>query len=350
MAALSHVEVWRGSTVESIHRVSVAVVDAGGRLRAGSGAPEQVTVARSAVKPIQALPLVTDGVADRYGFGDRELALCSASHSGEAWHVEGVRRMLDRIGVDEAALACGPHAPFHPPAAAALTRAGEAPGRVHNNCSGKHAGMLAIACFHGWPIAGYHRAEHPVQQRMLEEVARWTDVPADDIATGVDGCGVVTFGVPLDRLAGAFARLGAAAWKGGNGATRIVDAMRRCPEYVGGTDRLCTDLMRAVDGRVIAKTGAEGVYCAAVPGAGLGIALKVEDGARRASEPALIGVLRMLGLLMDEEVERLSRYAEPEIRNTRGESVGRVRAMIELEAADAGSAGTKRAAEERDVR
>jgi len=335
---VSHVEVRRGPLVESVHLVNVAVVDAGGRLRAGSGRTTQVTFARSAVKPIQAMPVVADGVADHFGFGDRELALCCASHSGEPRHVEGVRWMLERIGVEESALACGPHAPFHEPTAASLARAGERPGRIHNNCSGKHTGMLALARFHGWDVTRYTRADHPVQRRMLDEVARWAGLRVEDVVTGIDGCGVVTFGLPLDRLAYAFALLASAARNGDPGVSAIFGAMTRRPEYVGGTDRLCTVLMRAVDGRIITKTGAEGVYCAAVPGAELGIAIKVEDGGRRASGPALIGVLRSLGLLGDEEMARLTSHAEPTIVNTRGETVGSVQASIELEAIpDAGA-------------
>jgi L-asparaginase II len=328
---MSRVEVWRGPLVESTHRVHVAVAGADGRLRAGSGDTARITLARSAIKAIQALPLVEDGAAARYGFGDREIALCCASHSGEPRHVEGVRDMLSRIGVEENALACGPHSPFHGPSAEALAESGRQPGRIHNNCSGKHAGMLALACFHGWPVAGYNRADHPVQQRVLEELSRWAEVAADDIATAVDGCGVVTFGLSLAGLAGAFARLSAAARKGNSPAATVLGAMKAFPEYVAGTDRLCTDLMRTVDGRIIAKTGAEGVYCAAVPGAELGIAVKVEDGAKRASEPAIIAVLRALGLLSDQEFVRLAAYAEPDIRNTRGERVGGIRASIELE-------------------
>jgi L-asparaginase II len=335
--AVSRVDVWRGPIVESTHRVHVAVVGADGGLRAGSGDTARVTFARSAIKAFQTLPLIEDGAAARYGLGDREIALCCASHSGEPHHVDGVRAMLARIGLEETALECGPHPPFHGPSAKALADGGERPGRIHNNCSGKHAGMLALACFHGWPVVGYNRADHPVQQRMLEEVARWTDVPEDEIPTGVDGCGVVTFGLSLESMAGAFARLSAAARKGGTPAAAVLGAIKACPECVAGTDRLCTDLLRAVDGRIVAKTGAEGVYCAAVPGAELGIALKVEDGGRRASEPSLIAVLRSLGLLSDREVDRLSGYAEPEIRNTRGEVVGGVRAVVELAPRTAGS-------------
>ncbi len=328
---MSRVEVWRGATIESVHQVSIAVVDAQGRLRASTGNPELVAFARSAVKPIQALPLVRDGVTTHFGFDARELAVCCASHSGEERHVECVRGLLRRIGVEESALACGAHPPHYAPAARALQQAGQPFGRVHNNCSGKHTGMLALACRHGWPIAGYQRPEHPVQRRILEEICEWTELTPDEIATGVDGCGVVTFALPLSRLAGAFGRLAGAARRGETAASAVVGAMMSFPQYVAGTGRLCTLLMRAADGRVMAKAGAEGVYCVAVPGAELGIALKVEDGAARAAEPAILAVLRALSLLSDDEMAELAAFAEPSIGNTRGETVGRIRAAIQLE-------------------
>lgn len=327
----SLVEVWRGAVVESRHRVHVAVVDAQGNLRASTGVPSLVCFARSAVKPIQAMPLVEDGVADRYAFTEQELALCCASHNGEARHVESARAMLRKIAADEDALACGAHPPMGKSAADALADSGALPGRIHNNCSGKHAGMLALARYYGWPLVGYQYAEHPVQQRMLTEVVRWSGIHADDVVLAVDGCAVITFGLPLERLAAAFASLAAAARHNEAGPARIVQAMTRNPEYVAGKDRLCTDLMRAAAGRIFVKVGAEGVYCAGVPGAELGIAVKIEDGATRASEPALIAVLRALALLSDEEVGRLDRYAEPDILNTRGDRVGSIRANLRLE-------------------
>jgi L-asparaginase II len=325
------IEVVRGDIVESVHRVSVAVVDAAGRLRASAGSPEQVTFARSAVKPIQALPLVTDGILDSFGFGDRELALCCASHSGEPWHVDTVLGMLKRIGVGEGALACGAHPPFHEASARALRENGIEPGRVHNNCSGKHAGMLALASGHGWPVAGYEQAGHPVQRRMLAEMSAWSGVPPDAIAIAVDGCGVSTFAMSVEAMARAFGALAGAARRGEAGPERVLRAMGRYPEYVAGTGRLCTELSRAVHGRILAKVGAEGVYCAAVPGAELGIALKVEDGAWRAAEPALLAVLRSLALITDDEMAELAVFAEPAILNTRGERVGRLRAAIRLQ-------------------
>src|SRR5262245_10275271 len=288
------VEVWRGALVESRHRVSVAVCDPSGLLRARCGDTDLVMYARSSIKPLQALPLVEDGAADRFDLTSAELALCCASHSGEPRHVGAAESILRKIGASEEALACGPHAPFHEPSAGALRAAGREPSRLHNNCSGKHAGMLALARHHGWPLAGYQLFEHPVQQRMLNEVARWTDVAPDEILTAVDGCGVATFGAKLRDFALGFARFAAAARRGESGPARIAAAMTRNPEYVGGSGRFCTALIRVTAGRLFVKVGAEGVFLAGAPGAELGVALKVEDGAQRAAEPALIAVLRAL--------------------------------------------------------
>lgn len=326
------IDVRRGDTVESQHRVHIAVVDGAGRLRAHAGDIGYITFARSAIKPLQAVPLIEDGVADRFGFTEAELALCCASHSGEPRHVAAVDAMMRKVGVVEESLACGPHEPLGRQAAQELARQRQEPTRVHNNCSGKHTGMLALARMHGWPLTGYHEAGHPVQDRMQQELARWAEVDAQTMDTAVDGCGVVTFALPVDRLAGAFARFAAAARRGDAAPARIVQAMVRNPEYVAGTDRLCTELMRVARGRIFAKVGAEGVYCAGVPGAELGVALKVEDGAVRAAEPALIAVLKALAVLSEDEVAELARFAEADISNTRGEKVGALRARVRLEA------------------
>ena len=326
------VEVLRGGVVESRHRVSVAVADAEGRLRATAGTPALLVFARSVAKPFQAIPLIESGAADALSLTPGELALCCGSHGGEPRHVEVVLAMLARLGLEESSLACGAHAPMHAASAQALRQAGREPGRVHNNCSGKHAGMLALARHQGWPLAGYEQPEHPVQQRMLEEVARWTGLSADSIPTAVDGCGVETYAVPLERLAHAYARLAGEARRRDGAARRVVRAMVQHPEAVGGTDRLCTELMRVTGGRILVKVGAEGVYCAGIPGAELGVAVKVEDGATRASEPALVAALRALQVLEEDEVAALGRWAEPDLTNTRGDRVGTIRAAIRLEA------------------
>jgi L-asparaginase II len=330
----SVVEVLRGPIVESRHPLHIAVMDAEGRLRAFAGDPEILTFFRSSAKPFQALPLVTDGAMDRFGLTLEELALCCGSHSGERRHVEGVLSIFRKIGLSDAALACGAHPPLHAESRRALREAGLEPGRVHNNCSGKHAGMMALARARGWEPGGYEKAEHPVQRRLMSETARWAGIPVEALALGIDGCGVVSFGLPLGAMALAYARLAAAARVGDRDATYIVGAMTAYPEMVAGEGRLCTDLMRRTSGRLFAKIGAEGVYCVGVPGAELGIALKVEDGASRAVGPGILGALGELDLISDEDLGALERHAYPEVRNTLGEVVGQIRANLALDVAD----------------
>lgn len=323
------VEVLRGEVVESRHRAHVAVSDASGRMRGWAGDPELVTFYRSAAKPFQALPLVEEGVADGLGMPPEEVALCCASHEGEAPHVSGARSILRRVGRDEAALRCGPHPPFSGEAARALAAAGEAPGAIHNNCSGKHAGMVAFAVAQGWDPAEYHRPDHPVQRRMKAEVSRWSEVPEAGIGMGVDGCGIPCFAVPLTSMAASFARFAAAAARG-EGAADIVEAMTAHPFMVAGTGRACTRVMERTGPRAFVKLGAEGVYGGGVPAQGLGLAIKVEDGSRRAVESVLVAVLEQLGVLDADDVGALASFHAPTVTNTRGEAVGSIRTRVTL--------------------
>jgi L-asparaginase II len=323
------IEVVRGGIVESRHRVHVAVVDERGALVASCGEPGLEVFYRSAAKPFQALPLVEDGVADRFGFSEEELALCCASHEGEPAHLAGARSILARCGLDESFLRCGPHVPFSEREADALVRSGEEARPLHNNCSGKHAGMLALAVAKGWDPEGYHEMGHPVQRRMLAEVSRWAGVPEAEVGTAVDGCGVACFSVPLSAMAASFARFGAAAHRG-EAPARIVAAMVRHPFMVGGTGRACTEVMMRTGPTAFVKLGAEGVYGGGLPQRGLGFAIKVSDGSRRAVEVALVRVLFALGVLGEGDLEGLARFARPRVRNTRGEEVGEIRATFGL--------------------
>lgn len=324
------VEVCRGGLVESSHRVHVAVVRAGEGLVASAGNPAHQSFVRSAIKMFQVLPFVEAGGVAALGVTGEELALCTASHGGEPFHVTAARSLLARARVTEAALACGPHLPMHEPTAHAMIAAGERPGRIHNNCSGKHAGMLACSVLQQWVTNGYHKPSHPMQQRVRATLERWMRVTADEVETGVDGCGLPTFALALDAVAEGCAQFAAAAAAGEAAPAAIVRAMVTHPAYVAGTDRLDTDLMRATGGRLFAKVGAEGFYCAGVPSMKLGVALKVEDGAKRAAEPALLAVLHHLGATTPEEQARLHDHAEPVIRNTRDEDVGRVVVRLAL--------------------
>lgn len=316
------VEVTRGPVVESRHRVHVAVVDAEGQLRAHAGDPERITFFRSAAKPLQAVPLVEDGAYDRYGLTLEELALCCGSHSGSAAHTKVAERILEKAAVTADALACGAHPPMDADAARELEEAGLAPGRLHNNCSGKHAAMLARANVGGWPAEGYERDDHPVQRGALTEVARWTGVPEDGIIRAVDGCGVVVFGLPLDAMARAYARLASAVARGEEIPTRITRAIATRPFLFGGTERFDSLLVEETGGRVISKIGAEGVHSVVAFEQRVGFAVKVEDGATRAQYPAVLHLLQLLGALPERLSPRLAEYARPRIRNTRGEMVG----------------------------
>lgn len=333
------VEATRGNLPESIHRVAAAVVDSDGRLVASSGNPDLTTWWRSAAKPFQALPLVQDGGADRYQVTDAELALACASHSSEPRHLEVVSGFMARIGITDQDLACGPHTPLSPAVAAAAARGAVTLTPRWSNCSGKHTAMVALAKHHGWPSPGYQDAGHPVQERVLAEVARWTGEAPDQIAQAPDGCTAVCFGLSLRAMALSYARLVSSREPP---AQRIVSAMMKHPFLVAGTGRLCTDLMAAWNGKVIAKIGAEGIYSAALLGPGIGIALKVEDGDMRASGVALLEILiQVLGHAGQpaDGLTRLSggvlaRHVRPPIQNSRGTVTGELRAAGDLRFSD----------------
>ncbi len=317
------VTVRRGPVLESAHRVHAVVADAAGTIVGSWGNAESLTVLRSAAKPFQTLPLVADGAADHFGLSGEEIALCCGSHNSEEKHLEVARSLLAKAGAAESRLVCGPHPPLRRERERELAAAGTPLTPIMSNCSGKHAGMLALAAFHGWPLNGYQYPAHPVQERMRQELARWARCDSHTIPTAVDGCGVPTFALPLRDLAAAMARLVVAAGQGGAPGC-VVRAMVRHPFMVAGTGRLCTRLIEASEGRIIAKVGAEGVYAAAGREHGLGVALKVEDGARRAAPPALLGVLERAGILSGGSCPALARYGRPPVANTLGEVVGRM--------------------------
>lgn len=338
------VEVLRGALVESRHRVHAAVVDARGRLVACAGDPGRVAWWRSCAKPFQVMRFVREGGLERFGWDDRMLALACASHGGEPEHLALADRMLASCGCGEGDLACGPHEPLTARGLAHWRASGGPLTRLHNNCSGKHAAMLARAVAHQWPTAGYDAPTHPVQREALAEVAHWSGLEADGIPVAVDGCGVSVFALPLPAMALAYARLGVAARDGTDpAAARIVGAMTRHPFLVGGTERFDSVLMEAAGGRVVAKVGAEGVHSVAVPGLGLGFAVKVEDGAARAQGPAVLALLRWLGALPEPAADALRSLERPPVLDTRGGVVGEVVVAISTgERVGTLSAGTDR--------
>ena len=335
------VQVTRGAITESRHRGHVVAVDGDGKIVAQLGAPETVTYLRSSAKPHQALPLIVSGAADHFGFTEKEIALACASHSGEPIHTETVASILGKIGLGPDALKCGTHEPFSAEVTRQLRERGEQPTVLQNNCSGKHAGMLALARYLGAPTETYDQPNNPVQLAILRTVSQFSELSIEQIAIGIDGCGVPVFGISVRAMALMYARLVAPPLKFDDATRdaclRIVSAMTTYPEIIGGTtDRLDTELMRAAKGRLISKLGAEGVYtvgvlpCAEWP-LGLGLALKIEDGEdHRARPTVVIESLRQLGVLKEESLEAVARYSFFTVRNRRGDLVGDVRASFAL--------------------
>ncbi len=326
MAASTRVEIFRGETVESVHEIRLAVVEKG-VLRFACGDPDERVFLRSAAKPFQAAAVVASGALDRFGATEEELALVAASHAGEDVHTRGVERLLGRLGLDETSLRCGVHPPFD---AATATRLGGAVSALHHNCSGKHAGMLALALALGAPPASYLDPAGPVQRAILEAVACLAGMAPADVVVAIDGCSAPTFSLPLRAAARAFSLLASPEqasedWQ--SPLRRVADAITRHPRLVGGSGRFDTRLTSAAEGRLVAKSGAEGVQGIADRERGLGLVLKVADGAQRAVAPATLEVLRQLGW----SAPSLESEHRPDLTNQAGRVVGRIEASLALE-------------------
>jgi L-asparaginase II len=326
------VEVTRGERVESRHRGAVAVCGADGRLVVSAGDVESAVFPRSAIKVFQAIPLVETGAADAFGFANRELSLACASHSGEPGHVALAADMLSRAGLGEAHLECGCHWPLEQKVALALARSGGTPNQLHNNCSGKHSGFLCTAIHQGEPVQGYVAAGHPVQARGRAVIEDLTGTRLSDDLAGTDGCSIPTYAAPLKGFAAGFAKLAAGQGVGAARAAagqRLMQACMAEPWHMAGTGRACVALMEAAPGRVFAKTGAEGVFCGAVPELGLGFALKVDDGAGRASEVLVAATLSRIFRGHDGALaEGYAALAQRPLVNWEKVEVGTVRAVL----------------------
>ena len=318
------IEVLRGDRVESAHRGAGAVVDADGRIAFAFGDVDRPIYPRSAVKALQALPLIESGAADRLGLTEAEIALACASHAGEDAHVATASAMLAKAGRDAGALRCGAHWPGSETAARALARRGATPSALHNNCSGKHAGFVCLACAQGIDPAGYVSPDHAVQRAVTAALADMTGVALGPETRAIDGCSIPTYAIPLRALAHGLARF--ATGQGlplerARAAARIRAAVAANPAMVGGEGRFDTEVMAVFGARVFAKTGAEGVWCAALPELGLGLAVKADDGAGRASQAMIAVLLSRFGGLGDA----LDRFAAPELLNWNGIAVGALR-------------------------
>ncbi len=313
-------EVTRGPLVESRHRGAFAVSDSAGKIMAGAGDFGVAFLPRSAIKAFQCLPLIESGGATHFGFVDEEIALCCASHGGEPEHLRVARSILAKADISEACFECGAHMPSAREATYELVRRGERPLPIHNNCSGKHAGMLALAKHLGAPLENYVAPDHPVQRAVAATLSRYCGVDVSSAPYGIDGCSVPTWALPMDRLAQAFARLTEPEDKGGQW---IVRAARNHPFLISGAGRFDTRIMEAVP-RLFIKVGAEGVFCGAVAHAGIGFALKCDDGAGRGAEVAVSMMLADLDVWTAAEKNTLHNFATEHLRNWRRIHVGDV--------------------------
>lgn len=326
------VTVSRGPIVESRHLVSAVICDSKGKELDSWGNTDSPVYLRSAIKPLQALPLVESGAADAFDVSNRELSLACASHTGEIFHVDAVSAWLKRIGLDISDLECGSHWPSYDVAARALAVSGQEPTAAHNNCSGKHTGFLTTAVHLKEETKGYIRLDHPVQRRIVSILEDFTDLDLSTAPVGTDGCSIPTIGIPLQRAALAFARFADPAAlppARAQACQRIQQAIAEYPEMIAGTDRLCTALNKAAKGKVIAKVGAEAVYLAALPEQGIGIAIKAHDGTTRGAEVALGALLDRLGVMTQEMHETLDPYVRPVLRNRNSIEVGHLQAVFD---------------------
>ncbi len=313
------VNTWRGEIIENRHRGAVAVCDPKGRLVHSWGDVDALVYPRSSIKALQALPLLESGAADHFKLSKTELALACSSHGGEPRHTTVVHDWLARLQLDEDALECGPHAPSNDIAAAALILKHIDPGRIHNNCSGKHTGLLTTARFLEEETRGYIQRDHPAQQRWIDTLGEMSDLDLHRLPWSRDGCGIPVIAMPLKSIATAFARIAAPNDLDASRAyaiDRITSAIAENPFMVAGSGRLCTEVMALTGRRVIVKTGADGVYTAALKEKNLGVALKIDDGTGGAAQVAILSVLTKLGALHMDELESLASRIRMPVTNT----------------------------------
>ena len=327
------VEITRGERVESSHAVDAVITDASGNVVSAWGEFERPIFPRSAIKGLQALPLIESGAADAFGFEPHHLSLACSSHHAESMHVKAAGEMLKRAGIGASCLECGAQPPFELEDVRELARNGVDAGQIHNTCSGKHSGFLAFATHQQMPTSGYVKLDHPVQQEIAGVLESITGVPHAGDNHAIDGCSIPTYAIPLQNLSTAFAKFGVgedAAPQRSKAMLRLRDACLAHPEMVSGTTGACTILMQALGNRAFVKYGAEGVYTASLPEHGYGIALKVRDGAPRAAEVAIANIVGSLLELDADESNRLKVLTKPVVKNRAGIIVGEARVSTTL--------------------
>lgn len=321
-------QVTRGDIVESFHRGAFAVVGKNSEVISSQGDIDCSVFPRSAIKALQSLPLISSGAADAFGLGDDHIAISCSSHGGEPGHIQAVRSLLTKAGIDEEALLCGGHWPLFLSAGREMAKNNQTPHNIHNNCSGKHAGMLATAKHLGEPLEDYVNREHPVQKRVEAIISEFCESDLVSVPCGTDGCSVPTWAIPLKAMALGFSKFSKTSEENNLWASScrsIIRAAKNSPFLVAGSERFCTRIMTEIP-RLFAKTGAEGVYCGCVPHAGIGIAVKCDDGGKRAAEVIFAKALSSLDIWSKEEVKILEGFSNSELRNSNDILVGHLAA------------------------
>lgn len=326
------VNTYRGSLVECSHNVHIAVVDSNNKLLKYYSNPEKIIYARSSVKPIQVIQVLESGACEKYNISDKEIALMCSSHSSEDYHVEGINSILKKSNLSEDNLKCGTKAPFNLDVYKNLIRSGKDITKKHHSCSGKHCGMLISAKANKENLDDYLELKHPVQQRILKSMSKVCGCDKKDILIGIDGCGAPTHALKLKNLAYGFAQMANPTniYEKSEYINRITKAMISYPEMVGGSDRFCTELMKACKGRIFGKMGSEGVYLVGDKKNGIGIAVKTEDGSDISTNCAVVETLDQLDLISKEEKEKLSKFHNPKLKNARGEIIGETKSEFKL--------------------
>jgi len=327
------VELYRGDVIESRHRGWIAVCDNNGTIKRQLGKPLPSAYVRSSLKPFQILPLLINKIDEKFNFTEQELAIIMSSHSGQAKHIELVLSILEKTGFTKDNLKCGAHSPIHRASSATIYKKGEKPCNLHCNCSGKHAGMLAVCKFYGWEIEGYLSPDHPVQKLIGKSIAYMTDMPEDGLKAGIDGCGVPVYPIPLNNLAMGYARLVASEnlkKEYQEAVRKVVEIMIKYPDLIAGDERFDTDLMQEMKGKLICKGGGEAVCCSALVKDKIGIALKIEDGNSRAVGPVMMEVLKQLNALSKSNLENLKKWHNTPSYNFAKTLVGGLRPVFKL--------------------
>lgn len=323
----------RSGRTECIHYGYLCITDSNGKILYHIGKPDTRIYLRSSAKPFIAVAFTESGAMDRYGITEEELAVVCSSHSGQDFQRETVQSILHKLGLTESALLCGSAYPYNKEIVRQLVRENKDPTPLYNCCSGKHAGMLALCRYYGYPIEHYNEADHPVQKLIFKTMTELIGCASDDITLGMDGCTVPCYMITMHQHSFLYALLAAgrqAASKFSRSLGLIQSAMRNNPRMVIGDGEFCTELMLACSSKVIGKIGDQGVYCVSIPVKNLGICLKIVDGTEEAIYPVIISLLRQLGVLGNQEVEQLSAFSQPKIKDHLGRITGCIAPVVDM--------------------